>query len=85
MRNLELWKEYTKVTFIESNSETISYYFDANLHHEIVNTKKGKMFRIALNNKNIVNFRKAFNITCTLKWIYIPMEYIKEIKENVIL
>ena len=52
--------------------------------HEIIDTKRGKMLKIKQKSRNEYNsaFTRAFEITYTSEWIYIPMKYIMEIKEG---
>lgn len=53
--------------------------------HEIIETKRGRMLKIEISNKNAYDFvlAKAFGVSFTSEWMYIPMKYVKSIKEGV--
>ena len=60
------------------------YYIEDWRKHEIIDTKRGKMLKVQQKNKNEHDLvlARAFEITYTSEWIYIPMKYIMEIKEG---
>lgn len=52
--------------------------------YEIIDTKRGKMLKLQQRVKNghDVTLARAFEITFTSEWIYIPMKYVMEIKSG---
>jgi ribosomal protein S8 len=87
---MKLCKEYTKVTFLKTKDDPL-YNFKHGVVSllvescEKVSTKRGEMLKVPLLKKNKRDevLTKAYEISYTSEYMYIPMKYVMSIKEGV--
>jgi hypothetical protein len=83
-------KEYTKVTFLRTKDDPL-YNFKYGVvsilinGYERVTTRKGEMLKVPMQVKNGRDeaLVKAYEVSYTSEYMYIPVKYIMSIKEGV--
>lgn len=87
---IKLCEEYTKVTSLRTKDDPLynSKYGIVSIlvkSYEKVTTRKGKMLKVPIQIKNGRDeaLVKAYEVSYTSEYMYIPLKYIMSIKEGV--
>ena len=83
-------KEYTKVTFLRTKDDPLDNFKYGEFSifikdYEKVTTRKGDMLKVPIQIKNGRDevLAKAYEVSYTSEYMYIPLKYIMSIKEGV--
>ena len=84
------YKEYTKVTFLKTKDDPLYNFKYGELSifirdYEKVTTRKGDMLKVPIQIKNGRDevLAKAYEVSYTSEYMYIPLKYVMSIKEGV--
>jgi hypothetical protein len=76
-------RKYLRVELLTTDNSKLIYYAEKPCEHYVVDTKRGKMLKIAIAGIMDNTLKKSFEATCTFDWVYIPVRFVKSLKEGV--
>lgn len=76
-------KKYLKIELLTNDNQKLVYYAEEPCSHYTIDTNSGKVLKIAIAGTMDNILKKGFEARCTFKWVYIPIRYVKSVKEGV--